>query len=64
MTSPQTSESQKLPAPDWVVVLVAFLFCDFALPFDVGVVLVNVVPVPADDVLAEVLVAVDVLVVL
>jgi hypothetical protein len=52
--------------PDWVVVLVTFLCRDFALSFDVGVVLVNVVPVPVDDVLvfAEVLVVVDVLVVL
>ena len=52
--------------PAWVVVLVAFLFRDFDLSFDVGVVLVNVVPVPVDDVLvfAEVLVVVDVLVVL
>ena len=52
--------------PDWVVVLVAFLFRDFDLSFDVGVVLVNVVPVPVDDVLvfADVLVVVDVLVVL
>ena len=40
--------------PDWVVVLVAFLFRDFAVSFDVGVVLV----------FAEVLVAVDVLVLL
>ena len=57
--------------PAWVVVLVAFLFRDFDLSVDVGVVLVNVVlvnvvPVPVDDVLvfAEVLVVVDVLVVL
>ena len=51
--------------PDWVVVLVALLFRDFALSFDLGVVLVNVVPVPVEDVLvfAEVLVAVNVLVV-
>ena len=52
--------------PDWVVVLVTFPCRDVALPFDVGVVLVNVVPVPVDDVLvfAEGLVAVDVVVVL
>ena len=52
--------------PDWVVVLVTFLCRDFALSFDVGVVLVNVVPVPVEDVpvFAEVLVAVNVLVVL